>query len=168
MKKPFALTQPAKSLAPVAFAIALAGCSMAPKYDRPPAPIDIVYPSGAAYAEPAKATPEAPVTDAADIGWRDFFRDPLLQQLIGIALESNRDMRKAALNVEAAQALYRIQRAEVLPNLGVSGRGGSRRAKADALVQLEADQRAEMARGLRTVNFFTAVKSFYRPRWIPG
>ena len=87
MKKPFALTQPAKSLAPVAFAIALAGCSMAPKYDRPPAPIDIVYPSGAAYAEPAKATPEAPVTDAADIGWRDFFRDPLLQQLIGIALE---------------------------------------------------------------------------------
>ena len=119
MKKPFALTQPAKSLAPVAFAIALAGCSMAPKYDRPPAPIDIVYPSGAAYAEPAKATPEAPVTDAADIGWRDFFRDPLLQQLIGIALESNRDMRKAALNVEAAQALYRIQRAEVLPNLGV-------------------------------------------------
>ena len=43
MKKPFALTQPAKSLAPVAFAIALAGCSMAPKYDRPPAPIDIVY-----------------------------------------------------------------------------------------------------------------------------
>ena len=116
MKKPFALTQPAKSLAPVAFAIALAGCSMAPKYDRPPAPIDIVYPSGAAYAEPAKATPEAPVTDAADIGWRDFFRDPLLQQLIGIALESNRDMRKAALNVEAAQALYRIQRAEVLPN----------------------------------------------------
>ena len=131
MKKPFALTQPAKSLAPVAFAIALAGCSMAPKYDRPPAPIDIVYPSGAAYAEPAKATPEAPVTDAADIGWRDFFRDPLLQQLIGIALESNRDMRKAALNVEAAQALYRIQRAEVLPNLGVSGRGAAERLPAD-------------------------------------
>ena len=116
MKKPFALTQPAKSLAPVAFAIALAGCSMAPKYDRPPAPIDIVYPSGAAYAEPAKATPEAPVTDAADIGF---------------ALESNRDMRKAALNVEAAQALYRIQRAEVLPNLGVSGRGAAERLPAD-------------------------------------
>ena len=131
MKNPFALTQPAKSLAPVAFAIALAGCSMAPKYDRPPAPIDIAYPSGAAYAEPAKATSEAPATDAADIGWRDFFRDPLLQQLIGIALESNRDMRKAALNVEAAQALYRIQRAEVLPNLGVSGRGAAERLPAD-------------------------------------
>ena len=68
MKKPFALTQPAKSLAPVAFAIALAGCSMAPKYDRPPAPIDIVYPSGAAYAEPAKATPEAPASCRRPVG----------------------------------------------------------------------------------------------------
>ena len=61
----------------------------------------------------------------------DFFRDPLLQQLIGISLENNRDMRKAALNVEAAQALYRIQRAEMLPNLGVSARGASERVPAD-------------------------------------
>jgi multidrug efflux system outer membrane protein len=102
---------------------------MAPKYDRPAAPIDTAYPLGAAYVEPAAATPDDAIT--AEIGWRDFFRDPLLQQLIGISLENNRDMRKAALNVEAAQALYRIQRAEMLPNLGVSARGASERVPAD-------------------------------------
>ena len=129
MKTSFAFTRPARTLAPIALAAALAGCSMAPKYDRPAAPIDTAYHSGAAYVELAAATPDDAIT--AEIGWRDFFRDPLLQQLIGISLENNSDMHKAALNVEAAQALYRIQRAEMLPNLGVSARGASERVPAD-------------------------------------
>ena len=37
-------------------------------------------------------------------------------------------MRKTALNVEATQALYHIQRAEILPNLNIStNRAASRR-----------------------------------------
>jgi multidrug efflux system outer membrane protein len=51
----------------------------------------------------------------ADIDWRDFFDDPRLQQLIGLALENNRDLRIAALRVEQARAQYRIQRAELFP-----------------------------------------------------
>ncbi|HGN2467945.1 TPA: multidrug transporter, partial [Pseudomonas aeruginosa] len=51
MKTSFAFTRPARTLAPLALAAALAGCSMAPKYDRPAAPIDTAYPSGAAYVE---------------------------------------------------------------------------------------------------------------------
>ncbi|MBY4898617.1 efflux transporter outer membrane subunit [Cupriavidus sp. AU9028] len=129
MKTPFALSRSIRTLAPLALAAALAGCSMAPKYDRPAAPIDTAYPSGGAYVQQAPGTPDAGIT--ADIGWREFFRDPLLQQLIGISLENNRDMRKAALNVEAARALYRIQRAEMLPNLGVSASGVSERLPAD-------------------------------------
>ena len=54
---------------------------------------------------------------AADIGWRDFFPDPLLQQLITQALANNRDLRVATLNVEAAQAQYRIQRADLFPSI---------------------------------------------------
>ncbi|EOH6275662.1 TPA: multidrug transporter, partial [Pseudomonas aeruginosa] len=88
MKTSFAFTRPARTLAPLALAAALTGCSMAPKYDRPAAPIDTAYPLGAAYVEPAAATPDDAIT--AEIGWRDFFRDPLLQQLIGISLENNR------------------------------------------------------------------------------
>ena len=58
MKTSFAFTRPARTLAPLALAAALAGCSMAPKYDRPAAPIDTAYPSGAAYVELAAATPD--------------------------------------------------------------------------------------------------------------
>ncbi|WP_195844393.1 TolC family protein, partial [Bordetella pertussis] len=40
---------------------------------------------------------------AADVGWRDFFGDPLLQELLALSLANNRDLRVAALNVEAAR-----------------------------------------------------------------
>lgn len=56
----------------------------------------------------------------ADVGWREFFTDPRLQELIARALQNNRDLRTAVLNVERARALYRIQRAELLPSVGVS------------------------------------------------
>ena len=46
---------------------------------------------------------------------RTLFNDPALQQLIESALVNNRDLRVAALNVEAFQAQYRIQRADLLP-----------------------------------------------------
>ena len=62
MKTSFAFTRPARTLAPLALAAALAGCSMAPKYDRPAAPIDTAYPLGAAYVEPAAATPDDAIT----------------------------------------------------------------------------------------------------------
>ena len=57
---------------------------------------------------------------AADIGWKEFFVNPALQQLIQIALDNNRDLRLAALNVERTQALYRIQRADRLPSVNGS------------------------------------------------
>ena len=44
----------------------------------------------------------------------------VLQQLIQIALDNNRDLRLAALNVERTQALYRIQRADRLPSVNGS------------------------------------------------
>jgi multidrug efflux system outer membrane protein len=58
---------------------------------------------------------------AADIGWRDFFTDPALEALIEQALANNRDLRVAVLNVERAQALYRVQRAERVPAVDATG-----------------------------------------------
>ncbi len=57
---------------------------------------------------------------AADIGWREFFPDPQLQQLIALALTNNRDLRVAVLNVQSAQAQYRIQRAQLFPTIDAS------------------------------------------------
>ncbi|MBB1595745.1 efflux transporter outer membrane subunit [Achromobacter sp. UMC46] len=129
MKTFFARSRQAQPLAPLALAAALAGCSLAPTHERPAAPIEAAYPSGAAYGPAATAAPGEAA--AADIGWRDFFRDPMLLQLIDIALSNNQDLRKAALNVEAAQAMYRIQRAEMLPNLGVAASAAAERVPAD-------------------------------------
>jgi multidrug efflux system outer membrane protein len=58
---------------------------------------------------------------AADIGWRDFFVDPDLEQLIALALANNRDLRVAVLGVERARAQYRIQRSERVPTVAATG-----------------------------------------------
>jgi multidrug efflux system outer membrane protein len=59
-------------------------------------------------------------TAAADIGWRDFFVDPRLQEVIARALANNRDLRVTVLNVERARALYRIERADRVPSIGAT------------------------------------------------
>jgi multidrug efflux system outer membrane protein len=88
----------------------LSGCTLAPDFERPAAPVPGQFPQGAAYG----ALPAGESTADA-IRWRDFFRDPALRRLVGIALENNRDLRVAALNVAAAEAQYRVQRGELFP-----------------------------------------------------
>jgi multidrug efflux system outer membrane protein len=95
-------------------AVLFTGCTMAPKYTRPAAPVPAGWPSGPAYKEPPP-TKAGAVT--AELPWRQFFTDARLQGIIATALKNNRDLRGAALNVERARALYRIQRAELLPRL---------------------------------------------------
>jgi multidrug efflux system outer membrane protein len=88
--------------------VTLSACTLEPKYIRPDAPVDI---------------PEHKIGSdirAEELGWRAFFPDTQLQQLIALALADNRDLRVAALNVEAAQARYRIQRADLFPTIAAS------------------------------------------------
>jgi multidrug efflux system outer membrane protein len=54
----------------------------------------------------------------ADIGWRDFLVDERLEQLVALALENNRDLRIAVLNVERARAQWGIRRADLVPSVG--------------------------------------------------
>ncbi|MGG7554508.1 efflux transporter outer membrane subunit [Pseudomonas sp. ES3] len=93
----------------------LSGCvNLAPQYQRPEAPVagqwlqSTGVPSGDA---------------AADIHWQQFFTDSRLARLQTLALTNNRDLRLASLNIEKAQAQYRIQRAAAFPTIdaGVSG-----------------------------------------------
>lgn len=108
-----------KSLLSLALLATLGGCSLIPEYQRPEAPVAAQWPQGPAYDERATAV------QAVELGWRNFFRDPALQQLVSIALENNRDLRAAALNVDAYRALYRIQRADLLPAVSADA-GGTR------------------------------------------
>jgi multidrug efflux system outer membrane protein len=96
----------------------LAACSFEPTYERPAAPVASTWPSGPAY-QSASSGPDsgAGTAHAADIGWRDFFADPRLQRLISIALDNNRDLRIATLNVEDMRAKYQIQRSTLFPTV---------------------------------------------------
>ncbi|AGW90433.1 AdeC/AdeK/OprM family multidrug efflux complex outer membrane factor [Cupriavidus necator] len=108
----------------------LAGCSLIPKYERPASPVEAAYPQGPAYL-PADADAEAGQVPAVELGWREFFADPRLRRLIELALENNRDLRVAALNVEAFGAQYRIQRADLFPAVGAAALGTRQRIPAD-------------------------------------
>jgi multidrug efflux system outer membrane protein len=84
------------------------------------------FPAGDAYKSPATA-PAKTAIPAPDIGWRDVLTDPRLQRLVEIGLANNRDLRIAALNVAQVQAQYRIQRAELFPQVdAAAGLSGSR------------------------------------------
>jgi multidrug efflux system outer membrane protein len=117
-----------KYLSPIIalFILAQAGCTLAPKYQRPTAAISPTWPS--ATGESQSSTNVVP---AADIGWRDFFRDPRLQRLIELALTNNPDLRVAVLNVEQFRAQYRIQRAALLPEIDATGSGTRQRIPGD-------------------------------------
>jgi outer membrane protein, multidrug efflux system len=90
---------------------ALSGCSLAPQFVRPDAPVAASYPVASSAAS-ANAT-----TDASALGWRQFFPDQRLQGLIATALENNRDLRSAALRIQEARAQYNIQSADLLPTV---------------------------------------------------
>jgi multidrug efflux system outer membrane protein len=93
------------------------GCTMAPNYTRPTAPVSSTWPVGAAYAEPAATTNVGVV---ADLGWQEFFTDEKLRHVIAASITNNLDLRAAALNVELARAIYGIQRASLLPAFSLS------------------------------------------------
>ncbi|WP_082988248.1 efflux transporter outer membrane subunit [Bordetella bronchialis] len=114
-----------------AFVAVLAGCTLMPDYERPAAPIDAAYPSGPAYRSANQAAVPPGGVPAADVGWRDFFTDPVLQRVIMLSLQNNRDLRVAALNVEAARAQYRIQRSELFPSVAAGAQESAQRTPAD-------------------------------------
>jgi multidrug efflux system outer membrane protein len=103
-------------IATLAGATMLAGCNLAPNYARPTGAVPATLPDGGIY--PAAAT-DAP--DITRIGWRDFFLDPRLRQVIETGLANNRDLRIAAGNVLQARAQLRVQRGALVPTTTVTG-----------------------------------------------
>ncbi len=100
----------------------LGGCAtLAPDYTRPAAPVTKTWPAATIDTDPHGQP------GAADIGWRDFFVDTRLHQLIDMALANNRDLRATALAIVKARAQYRIQRAELFPAVSADAGTTARR-----------------------------------------
>ncbi len=111
-----ALRKPALML----LALTLSGCSLAPSYERPLAPV----------AQSWSAASQTG-TAAASLEWQRFIVDPDLRQLVSIALDNNRSLRQTLLDIEQARAQYRIQRADRVPGLNGSANGNRQRLPAD-------------------------------------
>ena len=110
-----------RRLAPMLLIGTLAACSLAPEYERPGAPIPATFPYLGEVRLSEGAQGGTAVKHSADLGWREFFADPRLRDLVGLALDNNRDMRIAVSRVEEARALYGITDADRLPTFGAGG-----------------------------------------------
>lgn len=88
--------------------LATSACTMTPRYHQPDLPVADAWQEGA--AEMLEAMP-----------WQHFYKNDVLQQLIDIALQNNRDLRVALLNVDAYRALYGIERANLIPSINAEG-----------------------------------------------
>ena len=113
---------------PVVIVFLLGGCTLAPKYERPAAPVPAQWPTGAAYDETNSGIS---AQMAPDLFWREFISDSRLREVIETALTNNRDLRVAALNVERARAMYGIGRASLLPSVNAVGSWYKARVPAD-------------------------------------
>lgn len=109
------------TLATVCGLALLSGCSLAPLYERPVAPIPASYPAAirSTTAQPASGGEAA--SSVQSTPWCTQFPDPVLRRLVAAALEHNRDLKLAAARVEEARALHGVQSASRLPTVALEG-----------------------------------------------
>ncbi|QMD53831.1 efflux transporter outer membrane subunit [Citrobacter sp. RHB35-C21] len=94
----------------------LAGCSLAPDYQRPTLPVPQQF------SLSQNALVSAPV-GYQNTGWRSFFVDSQVKALIGEALVNNRDLRMAVLKVQEARAQYGVTDADRYPQITAGSSG---------------------------------------------
>ena len=93
--------------------LALTGCGIYDKYEsKGSVPAD-------AYGNDVKLTE----TTLAQMSWREFFTDPLLQQLIEQVLANNTDLNAARIAVEKSEASLKMAKLAYLPSLYFAPQG---------------------------------------------
>jgi multidrug efflux system outer membrane protein len=99
-----------RGIAVVVIGMLVAGCSFAPKYERPQ-----TSPSA------AWRVPDTERGSLADLAWWQVFHDETLQGLVRIGLAENRDVQIAATRIAQARAEVGIVNAALFPQVGASG-----------------------------------------------
>jgi outer membrane protein, multidrug efflux system len=98
----------------IVIALVLAGCTVGPKYRRPPVAAPEAY-----RGIPANGTAQS-AASLANEPFENVFKDEQLQELIRIALAENYDLRIAAARILQAQAVVGIRRADQLPTISAT------------------------------------------------
>jgi len=89
----------------------LTGCNVGPKYNRP-----TFHPPASFYTQEQVSS-----LSAADQGWWELFRDPVLQALIREALHNNYDLQLAVSRVEQERALLGVTKSQYYPQVAYDG-----------------------------------------------
>jgi len=95
--------------------LAISSCTLEPSYHTPPHHLPLA---------------ENSQQKISEVSWDKFFESPDLQRVIKMALENNRDLKVANLNVESLEAVYGVARASLFPS--ISANGAETRQKAPA------------------------------------
>lgn len=95
----------------------LSGCGIYKKYHAEDIDSQLVK----EYAEALKERPDSQAF--GNLQWQDVFTDPMLVDLINMALENNKDLNNARLNVEMAHAQLKGARLSYLPSVALSPNG---------------------------------------------
>lgn len=107
--------------APLAFAIALAGCAIGPDYKRPDTA-----------TAPSFATQDAAYdADAPLVRFWQVFDDATLNSLVGFSLRTNHDLRIALANLNEARALRRETQLDQIPTVSAQASRQKARLSAD-------------------------------------
>lgn len=130
----------------------LSACSLNPPLEKPAMPVPASY----------GGDNEAP-GNGADLAWRSMLPDPRLQALVALALENNRDLRLAALNVAAVQAQYQAQSASELPRVDAGAGATRQRGVADesseVRTQVRESSNASLSINAFELDFFGRLRS---------
>jgi multidrug efflux system outer membrane protein len=108
--------------------LAVGACTLTPDYERPEVdvPQDFVQPD--------------PGGDSiANVEWWDLFQDEQLQQLIGTALEENKDLGVALTRIESARQAVTVVRANQFPFISISGFAGRGRESRELVPGAKSD-----------------------------
>ena len=135
----------APRLMPLVAALVLAGCSFAPTYERPAAPVAAAWEGAQAAAGTTR-----------ELAWREFVQDAHLSEAIALALANNRDLRVATLNIEQVRGQYQIQSAARLPTLNAAATGSRQSSTGDTITSAYT---AGLAMSSWEIDFFGRIAS---------
>jgi len=107
----------------------VSSCTLAPEYVKPASPIPQEWLQGEAYDNNTEKS--SIYSNVATLNWQNFFIDERLQKIISMALENNRDLQIAALNIERARGIYGLKRTELFPAINTNATGGKTRVPSE-------------------------------------
>jgi multidrug efflux system outer membrane protein len=103
----------------------LAGCAVGPDYKRPTVDVPQSF-----------RFEDKEAKDFANTVWWEQFNDPVLNDLIQIALQENKDVKVAAARIEQFMGQYVATRAAFFPQIGAGASGGMQRLTENGFVPL--------------------------------